>query len=376
MCIFVLGALFGMEKICENDKCTGCAACCSVCPQECITMRPSDEGFLFPEVDDRLCIDCDACAAVCPQNHPVSRNRPLAVYAGWSRDTLVRTSSSSGGAFRCLAESVMMAGGVVFGAVLCDDMVVRHIAAESIGHIGAMQGSKYAQSEMGNSYALVDMYLDRGKKVLFSGTPCQIAGLRSKYGDEMPAGLFLVDIVCHGVPSVKFFNHYMACLKAKYPDMDERSFQFRTLPGWSAAPNVVIGGERVRLRGRDGVYTKLFLNNLLHRESCYDCPYAATGRVSDITIADFWGIGEEIPFGYDTSCGCSLVMVNTDRGKDLFKTLGETFFSCVRPLDEAVSGNAQLRLPSERPSNRSGIYDFLFSHDIDQIADALFPNKK
>lgn len=363
-----------METICKIDLCTGCGACAAVCPQECISLKPSAEGFLYPSIDDRLCIDCGRCASACPGNSPVAAVRPAATYAGWSRDEIIRTSSSSGGAFYSLAESMIQQGGVVFGAVLCDDLVIRHIGVDDIRLLAQMRGSKYAQSEMGNTYALIESYLSQGRKVLFSGTPCQVAGLRSVFG--LREGLVLVDIVCHGVPSVRFFHHYLEGLGKRYPDIDERSFQFRTLEAWNAIPNAVVGGERVPLRGHDSIYTKLFLKNLLHRESCYRCPYACAQRVSDITIADFWEIGAEDPFEYDTSRGCSLVLVNTPVGEDRFALLDGTFFSCARALSEAVAGNAQLRAPSERPDNRTGIYDFLFSHTLDEIEEALLPKKK
>ena len=363
-----------MKTICRTELCTGCASCAAVCPQGCISLVPSSEGFLYPSVDEDLCLDCGKCVSACPNNTPVKARVPSATYAGWSTDETIRASSSSGGAFHCLAESVIRQGGVVFGAVLCEDLVVRHTVADNLPSLAKMRGSKYAQSEMGDNYALVGCYLSEGRKVLFSGTPCQIAGLRSAFGQR--EGLVLVDIVCHGVPSVKFFRHYIGGLKERYPDMDARSFQFRTLPAWNAVPNAVVGGERVPLRGHDSIYTKLFLKNMLHRESCYSCPYARAERVSDITIADFWEIGAESPFDYDTAGGCSLVLVNTPVGEAQFAALESTFFSCARTLSEAVAGNAQLRAPSERPDNRRGIYDFLLSHTLDEIEGALLPKKK
>lgn len=339
-------------------------------------MTADDEGFLRPVIDDRLCIDCNACADACPQNHPITKSGPQQVYAGWSRDQLIRTSSSSGGAFHCLAESIIRQGGVVFGAVLCDDMVIRHIPAESIECLAQMRGSKYAQSEMGNCIPQIRTYLSQGRKVLFSGTPCQIAGIRAAFGASRPEELYLVDIVCHGVPSQSFFRHYIDGLKERYPQMEEKSFQFRTLGQWNAIPNAVVSGERKPMRGHDSIYTKLFLKNLIHRESCYHCTYACPERVSDITIADFWGIGEAAPFEYDTDQGCSLLMVNSTRGSRLFGSVSDTFFACSRPLEEAVAGNAQLQAPSPRPAERDGIYAYLLTHTLDEIEEALIPKKK
>lgn len=301
--------------------------------------------------------------------------KPQEVYAGWCEDRIVRRSSSSGGAFYALAADTVKRGGVVFGTILCDDMKVRHKAARTLSEIGRMMGSKYAQSEIGESYDQALEFLANGREVLFTGTPCQIAGLRALAPDDMKGNLCLVDIVCHGVPSVKFFLRYVEWLKESHPDIDPGTFRFRTLEEWNAVPNAELSGVRTPLRGRDSIYTKLFLKGYLHRESCYGCRYARPERAGDITIADFWGIGEAGRFDHDTTEGCSLVMIDTPAGAEKFSRL-EGFYAESRPLAEAVQGNAQLRGPVQRPQQRTGIYGYLFSHTPDEVQENLLPRKK
>ena len=364
-----------MMTVCSTEKCTGCGACAVACPLGCIGMRPSAEGFLYPEVEAERCVECGRCQSVCPSNTPMPLAKPQEVCAGWCEDSQIRRSSSSGGAFYALAADTIKRGGTVFGAILCNDMTVRHKAARTLSGIGPMMGSKYAQSELGESYDQALEFLARGREVLFTGTPCQIAGLRTLVTDDLKGNLFLVDIVCHGVPSVKFFRRYMEWLREGHPDIDPGSFRFRTLEEWNAVPNAELSGVRTPLRGRDSIYTKLFLKGYLHRESCYRCPYARPERAGDITIADFWGIGEAGRFDHDTTEGCSLAMVNTPAGAEKFRRT-EGFYAESRPLSEAINGNAQLRAPVPRPPQRSGIYDYIFSHTQDEVQENFLSKKR
>ena len=203
-----------MIELCDRMHCTACEACRSVCPQACISMEEDGEGFLHPVIDRTSCVECGSCRKVCPILQPLPLAAPERVYAAWSRDEAVRTGSSSGGLFYELARQVISEGGVVCGAVR-EGSRVYHRCAEDLSGVEAMRGSKYVQSRIGDSWQEVSAHLKAGRRVLFSGTPCQVAGLRAFLGGKDLPGLVTVDLVCHGVPSARLFDVYWKELEGK-----------------------------------------------------------------------------------------------------------------------------------------------------------------
>lgn len=197
-----------MIDIKEKKECCGCNACAQRCPKSCITMREDSEGFLYPEVDKEICIDCGICEKVCPVMYQGNKRKPLAVYAVKHKNNEIRLSSSSGGVFTALAESVIDEGGVVFGAKFDDNWCVVHSYSETKEGLAAFRGSKYLQSRIGDSFKKVECFLKANRKVLFSGTPCQIAGLKRFLRKEYD-NLLTVDFVCHGVPSPGVWREYL-----------------------------------------------------------------------------------------------------------------------------------------------------------------------
>ena len=202
-----------MIEITDKSQCCGCTACASVCPKMCIAMKEDEEGFLYPEADASLCIGCGLCEKVCPVLHQGDARKPLAVYAAKNRDENVRMASSSGGIFSLLAERVIDDGGVVFGARFDDNWEVIHDFAETKEKLVAFRGSKYVQSCMESCFVQAKRFLDGGRKVLFTGTSCQIAGLKN-YLRKDYENLLAVDVVCHGVPSPEAWRKYVKEISA------------------------------------------------------------------------------------------------------------------------------------------------------------------
>lgn len=300
----------------DKNACTGCGACMSVCPKGAISMRADEEGFLYPLVDSALCVECDLCEKRCPAGKEHYPNR-IAVYGAQHRDDAVRAASSSGGVFTALSRDMLAKGGVVFGAAFDPSLRVEHVGAIDESELSAMRGSKYVQSDASEAIGNAAALLEREMPVLFSGTPCQIAGLLAKVGKKHRDKLLTVDFVCHGVPSPGVFAAYIGSLEEKhgkrvvaYTFRDKRN-------GWkdfSAVATFEDGSEHVGSQ-RDEPYLYGFLQNLYLRPSCMQCSNLRADRhVSDITIADLWGAHLICP-ERDDDTGLSLVMVNTQKGR-------------------------------------------------------------
>ena len=340
-----------MIHITDKSQCCGCSACVQRCPKQCISLKEDKEGFLYPIVDKNTCIDCGLCEKVCPIINPNEPREPLKVYAAKNRNEEIRRQSSSGGIFTPLAEAVIREGGVIFGAKFDKDWNVVHAWTDTIEGIADFRGSKYVQSTIGNTYREAREFLKQGRRVLFSGTPCQIAGLRKFLRKEYD-NLLTVDVVCHGVPSPLVWRKYLEetreNLRAErdagkntvssslmeMPVITGISFRDKTY-GWKkygfrlryaaskAAENSV--SVPANDKGRtflqpfpDNVFMKGFLKNLYLRPSCYACAARSGKSDSDISIADFWGVQNYYP-EFDDDKGIGLVLVNTDKGRKAYE---------------------------------------------------------
>ncbi len=366
-----------MIELCSKIDCTGCGACYNVCPKQAISMQYDAEGFLHPEIDHELCIECKLCQKSCPILTPVNKHTrvdgPLAVVA---KSKELCQKSSSGGMFSLLASWILQQGGVVFGAVWTSDNRVIHQKATNETELAALRGSKYLQSDTALTYKEVKACLKDNKLVLYTGTPCEIAGLYGFLEKMDKTRLYTADLVCHGVPSALSFQLYLEKLakKKKVNVADFNNYSFRNLKGWDITPSYKIG-ENVFVENEPiakNLYMMLFLTSRLHRKSCYNCRYTTPERIGDITIADFWGIGDERPFAYDTKQGCSLVLVNTGKGQQLFDEITPNLNYDKREWSEALVQNHQLHISSSCPKDRNGVYEYIATHDYDQIYDHYF----
>lgn len=348
-----------MIQIVNKEDCVGCGACVQRCPKECITLREDAEGFLYPEADASVCVECGLCEKVCPVLHPGESRQPLMAYAAVNGDEAVRRSSSSGGVFTALALATIGRGGVVFGARFDEHWEVVHDWTERTEGLAAFRGAKYAQSRIGESYKEAEAFLQSGREVLFSGTPCQVAGLRRFLRREY-AGLLTVDVVCHGVPSPGVWREYLReSREAHFPHVAPLSLTALTFrdksTGWKQYSFTYMaqssdGLSKVTERASHNAFMRGFLADLYLRPSCYACPAKRLSSGSDLTVGDYWGVGSVHP-ALDDDGGVSVVLVNTAAGREMVGGLKNvrltpTRYADVLRFNPAVERSA--RVPKER----------------------------
>ena len=345
-----------MPKLANKEICTGCMACMNACPKAAISFEADEEKFLMPFVDERKCVECHLCERACPEVQEIFHQNTgeVDVYAGWNKTD--RRVSSSGGAFSSIARYVLEKGGDVYGVTLDEHLICKHIGVDSEEGLDHLRGSKYIQSCIGETFKQAKQKLLADKYVLFTGTPCQISGLKSYLGKDY-LKLITIDLICHGVPSQASFNSYLKKLKnrlGKDEGEEFTNYEFRRRDGWGFAPSVTTTMNNCRtLYGVDALYMSAFDKAAIFRKSCYSCHYATTARVGDFSIGDFWGLGHQgIPFKHDMTKGVSLLIVNSEKGREIFKALGNDNFYEQRTLEEAAAGNHNLTKVSSLPENR------------------------
>ena len=303
----------------ENPQdCCGCGACANACPCGAISMREDAAGFLYPAVDEAICVGCGKCKTVCVfGKEKVGAGGEAQVYAARSKDRKTLSASSSGGLFTELAVAVLAKGGAVFGAAFDDDLALRHICVTSEEELDRLRGSKYVQSDTGDAFSQVRELLKAGKRVLYVGTPCQIAGLKA-YLSTDDENLLTADLICHGVPSVKMLREDIGRIAQK-KKIEVKEVKFRDKQyGWGVVGSLSDGGKKVRYYEGNSPYYFYFLGGANYRESCYVCRFPSEGRQGDITLGDYWGISDELVKvlgGEDVDRGVSCILVNTEKGK-------------------------------------------------------------
>ena len=309
-----------MIEIYNRADCTGCSACANICPRGCITMKADSEGFLYPDVNIDMCVDCGLCEEVCPMMNKPMTHDIKGVYGAKNKDDSVRFTSSSGGMFTLFAEDILNRGGIVVGAALDENHTVKHCIVNSIDELPKLRGSKYVQSIIGDTYTKVRESLRAGKTVLFSGTPCQIAGLK-KFLIKPFNNLITIDVVCHGVPSPRVYRKHLAEIASKAGE-PITCVRFRDKSnGWKQGETLFFTEHsKVGAPKRQEPYMRLFLNNIIIRPSCSDCAFNNKRSLADITIADYWGIDKQFP-EFDDDKGVTLVIVNTESGKAIFESI-------------------------------------------------------
>ena len=344
----------------KRKDCCGCGACVSACLHEALTLQEDEYGFLYPNIQEHLCVDCGACKKICAFKIHELNDFPIQIYAVSIIDRLLASYSASGGVFAALALKVIQDGGVVYGAACFyenKEIHVRHIGINRESELKQLQGSKYVQSIVGDCYQEIHEWLKQGRKVLFSGTPCQVAAIK-KYTWSKTKLLFLVDIICHGVPNQQMFRDFLKVKEKKWKGVIV-DFNFRAKDwGWGYLLSKVHWKKE---NGKVGEtlcpakfisYYKLFLEGLIYRESCYECPYAQGKRCGDLTLGDYWGVDIEQPELLQENGGrlkkkqgISCVLVNNDKGSDLLEHYKEQFVLETATFEQVARVNTQLQKP-------------------------------
>lgn len=337
-------------NLCDINDCTGCQACRISCPKSAISMEENSKGHIYPKIDDNLCVGCGRCRQVCPSiNPPVISDGPLVCYAAHALDKQVRKYSTSGGLSYVISNKIIELGGAFCGVVWSKNSAI-HKVVEDKASLKEFQGSKYVHSDVCDTYLEIKEFLQTGKKVVFTGTPCQCAGLLNYLGRK-DDNLLLVDIICHGVPSRKFLrdcifeeeNKYgknicSVRFRDKYPDQYNSCMKY-----------IFEDGMQDVEKYNESFYYRLFVDNYTLRDNCFHCKYSSIKRVSDITIADFWGY---MPYKLrfrDYRKGMSIVLINSIKGKFFFEELTPNISCEKRSYKENL--NVNLYRPQTKPDD-------------------------
>ena len=334
----------------DNKKdCCGCGACFNACPKQCITMQKDEEGFLYPVIDKEKCIDCGLCKKVCPVLRKTETSEKAKAYVGYNSNKVERKNSSSGGIFNVLASEIISLGGYVYGAGFKDDFSVAHYGVNSSEELYKLQTSKYVQSNTEKCYPKIKEQLDKGELVYFSGTPCQVEGLKSYLGKEYE-NLYTQDIICHGVPSPEVWKSYLELIGGKPKNV---SFRDKT-HGWHYFSMKIKTNKRKHLKRLDqDVYTRLFLDNTILRPSCYACHFKKENRISDFTLADCWDLSLVDNLLKDDDKGISLFFANTEKAQKLIERIKDK--AVIKEVDCARAKASQkvmvtsVKMPESRP---------------------------
>jgi coenzyme F420-reducing hydrogenase beta subunit len=349
-----------IDRAIKKDKdCSGCFACVNICPVNCITMETDAEGFKYPLVDYDKCKECGKCIKACPIINKKELKREIRAYACINKNEAIRKESSSGGVFTLIAESIIEQGGVVFGAAFDDNFALKHSYVETKKDLAKFRGSKYLQSEVGMTFKKAKEFLENERAVFFTGTPCQIAGLKSYLGKDY-ANLFCADIVCHGVPSPEVFKEYLDFSEKKLKTKIKKiSFRDKSR-GWHSFSFLMKLENKKEYceSSSENLYLKAFLNNVCLRPSCYNCNFKGLNRASDITLADFWGIEKILP-KMDDNKGVSLIFVNSLEGKNKMNKLKSKLICEEVELDKALKRNiSAVRSAKLKSKRRKFMKDF------------------
>jgi len=333
-----------------SSQCFGCEACVQICPRAAIAMVEDSEGFRYPQIDGSKCVDCGLCRRVCPYVTDTNKaNMPLEVFGGYHKNETIRRNSTSGGAFSAIVDTWCNKEYAIFGAV-ANGLAVFHEFVTDKADAERFRKSKYSQSRIGNAYAEVRNFLRAGKNVLFSGTPCQIAGLRSFLAKEEQERLLTVEVICEGVPTPHFIRKYAEHIQQKYgskvKSLDYRYKLHSPISGkwdYEVMYTLLHSNKDLKIDRWFNPFWSIWLAHLMSRPCCYECPYARAERLADITLGDLWGVHIYCPELYGKNGGSSLVLANTEKGVQALALAKAQMFGHTLAWDKTVRYQSPLR---------------------------------
>lgn len=334
-----------MNKVCERNQCTGCGLCSNICPKGAIKMiEAKDTGHFVPQIDTQLCVDCSLCQKKCPGLKEPEYKKQIKTFVAWRKDITKIEGSSSGGVAASLYEKAIEEGYYIVGTYLNEKFQAKLKITNTVADIENFKGSKYIQAEAGGVYKEALELLKKGEKILFIGTPCQCAAMKSLVEDRFENAVLLVELICHGTPSQRTFQEYIHDIaKKKKKEITKVSFRSK----WGVELSLYSGEKTFwKYKGYEDDYMVAFQTGLLHNSSCYECKYANKDRSSDLTIGDFWKIGEKKEF-VRPKCKVSVIVANTERGLAFVQKCNQLILQ-EREYQEALDGNPNLYRPSSR----------------------------
>lgn len=361
-------------NIVDKTECTGCASCAQACPKQAITMTQDCGGFLYPIIDKEHCVDCGLCQKVCPIRQQTQKDdHVLSTYAGYANDDEIRIESSSGGIFSVLAQYVLSNHGLVFGAAMDKQQKVYHLGIDKAENLKFLQGSKYVQSDVRYTYTETRAALKEGRPVLYTGTPCQISGLKQYLRNDYEQ-LLTVDVLCHGVPSPKLWDRYVEQHTMSHGSPVQQSFFRNKHLGWKS-PAVVLKFQDSTAYFKkisEDPFMTLFLNNVSLRDSCYACRFKKLNRDSDLTIGDAWGIENVMP-ELDDNKGTSVILVHSEKGQKVLNEISQSLTIMECDVDRLLSPEADSRRSVKEHPNRAKLFNWLNQgKTIDELASLAY----
>ena len=359
-----------MKEILSKENCTGCTACMNTCPKQAINFVEGQDGFKYPVIDQEKCIDCGLCKKTCPVLNSKENKSINECYVAYNKDENERLNASSGSIFSLVANYILENNGIVVGAAFDDNNHLRHIAIEKKEDLNPLRKSKYLQSDLDSIFKYIKEQL-KNRKVLFVGTPCQVAGIKAfiKVNDN----LFTLDLICHGAPSPKLFEKYVKELEEKKNDKLV-NYDFRDKStGWDSYSNTAsFKNNSITESAISNKYMKLFLSDVALRESCYNCNFKLGNKCSDITLGDFWGVENYYPEMYNKK-GVSAIIINTQNGKELFENIKNNLEYKKCSIEEIVNGNPSLKKSGAKPAKRDKFFEDIDKLSVDELARKYVP---
>ncbi|MBO5179562.1 MAG: Coenzyme F420 hydrogenase/dehydrogenase, beta subunit C-terminal domain [Clostridia bacterium] len=355
-----------MKNIIESNKCTGCTACFNICPNNAISILQNEEGFYMPQIDEEKCVNCGLCTKICPVLNTKKNESKNKCFVAFNKDVEARKKSSSGGIFDVLAKNVINSNGIVIGAAFDEKVHLIHKAVSDIRSIEELRGSKYLQSELNDIFKYVKENVEE-RQILFVGTPCQVAGLKAFLKKDYN-NLICVDVICHGTPSPKMFEAYVNEIEKNNNDkLIKYDFRDKST-GWETYSNTAIfKNKKCSELQKNNNYMKLFLSDIALKESCYDCNFKLGNKYSDITLGDFWGVSKFYPEMHNRD-GVSAIIINTDKGAEMFENIKNELDYKECKLEEIVAGNPSLAKSAGYPEKRKEFFTDLKQLSFDELS--------